>query len=46
VGKEDFQEMVGLGKWASAESKEGSEQWQERGPGMGKSEEPSGPQNR
>lgn len=34
MGKEDFQEMVWLGKWASAESKEGSGQWQERGLGM------------
>lgn len=30
VGKEEFREMVGLGKWASAESRVGSGQWQER----------------
>lgn len=46
MGKEDFWEMVGLGKWASAESRGGSGQWQERGPGMGKSVEQSGPQDR
>lgn len=31
MGKEHFQEMVWLGKWASAESKEGSGRREDRG---------------